>query len=56
MTGDRPRADLVAFYKSLRALLRAKIAIWHVHDDSANVAKWRARALAYLALAEQYTH
>jgi aminoglycoside phosphotransferase family enzyme len=50
---DAP-ADLVAFYKSCRAALRARLAIWHLKDESvADRDAWRARASSYLALADR---
>lgn len=55
VTGDRPPAALIAFYKSLRASLRAKLAIWHLKDtDPRDGAKWRGQALSYLELAGSY--
>jgi aminoglycoside phosphotransferase family enzyme len=55
VTGDRPPAALVHFYQSFRALLRAKLAIWHNHDhDTRDRDKWVRRALDYIALAEHH--
>jgi aminoglycoside phosphotransferase family enzyme len=54
-TGDEPPADLLAFYKGTRALLRAKLAIWHVEEPGARTGEqWRAQAKAYLDLASEY--
>ena len=54
-TGDRPPTSLVAFYKSFRAYLRAKIAIWHTHEPGkGTVETWKDRALCYLNLAERH--
>jgi aminoglycoside phosphotransferase family enzyme len=51
-TGDRPPAQLLAFYKNYHACLRAKIAIWHLKDHGINdTAKWTGRARHYLNLA-----
>ena len=51
-TGDRPPVRLVDFYASARAMLRAKLAIWHLQDDQrTDAGKWRARAKAYLEIA-----
>ena len=51
---DAPDA-LVHFYSAYRALVRAKIAVLHTHDASANeVPKWITRAREYLALAESH--
>ena len=49
-------ADLIAFYKSYRAALRAKLAIWHLKDDSVtDHAAWIDRASDYMALAAHET-
>jgi aminoglycoside phosphotransferase family enzyme len=54
--GDDPPAALVEFYKSFRALLRAKIAIWHLNEPKApNPEKWRSRAKAYIELAKAHS-
>lgn len=50
-TGDNPPADLLAFYRSYRAFLRAKIAIWHLRDSGTpNARTWRIRTIRYLLL------
>jgi aminoglycoside phosphotransferase family enzyme len=52
LSGDRPHHDLLGFYKCHRALLRAKLALWHFPDCRAGEReKWRAQALSYLELA-----
>jgi len=49
---DEPPVPLVAFYRSFRALLRAKIAIWHTLDDAIRDHEtWVDRARTYLELA-----
>ena len=54
-TGDRAPAALIAFYKTFRAFLRARIAIAHIADhDVQDVKKWRRRANGYLRLATTY--
>lgn len=54
-TGDAPAEELIAFYKSYRACVRAKIAIWHLRDrDVRNPAKWPALAKTYLDIAAEY--
>jgi uncharacterized protein len=55
-TGDVPAAALVRFYQSRRAVLRTKLAAWHLEDHVTQSAraKWLARAEAYLHLAERY--
>ncbi|HEX5082326.1 MAG TPA: hypothetical protein VFY40_09780 [Blastocatellia bacterium] len=51
-TGDRPPVQLLAFYKSYHACLRAKIAVWHLKDHGINdTVKWTGRAKHYLHLA-----
>jgi aminoglycoside phosphotransferase family enzyme len=54
-TGDYPPPRLVHFYKAQRACLRARLAIWHVHDlPPGDWPRWRATADEYLRLAEGY--
>ena len=51
-TGDRPPARLIDFYASVRAMLRAKLAIYHLRDvDRTDSDKWRARTMRYLYIA-----
>jgi aminoglycoside phosphotransferase family enzyme len=53
VTEDTPAAELIAFYKSYRACLRAKIAVWHLREPEPRTPeKWPALARTYLALAE----
>jgi aminoglycoside phosphotransferase family enzyme len=53
-TGDRPPAALIAFYKSVRALIRARLAILHLEDaPRARHVKWRRQAANYLAWADR---
>lgn len=55
ITGDQPPPAVVSFYKSFRAVLRAKIAIWHNREQNvAQPQKWIRRALHYLDLAERH--
>lgn len=55
VTGDRPPTRLFDFYKSQRALLRAKLAAWHLRDSEVHDAeKWLRRAGAYLTLASEF--
>lgn len=51
-TGDRPQEALVGFYQASRALLRARLAAWHLRDPLTPPARerWLARAADYLAL------
>jgi aminoglycoside phosphotransferase family enzyme len=52
-TGDYPPAPLIRFYKSFRAGLRAKIAIWHLRDAVVRFPdRWVARTRDYLRLAD----
>ncbi|MDH3286893.1 MAG: hypothetical protein OEP48_04090 [Betaproteobacteria bacterium] len=55
-TGDAPAAQLVRFYKSVRASLRAKLSVWHLRDhlEPAAREKWIGRARRYLELASRY--
>jgi aminoglycoside phosphotransferase family enzyme len=51
--GDAPPTQLLDFYKSYRACLRAKLAVWHTRDHEVpDHDKWLKRARAYLRLAE----
>jgi len=53
ITGDRPPKALIQFYKSVRAGLRAKLALWHLREPIVrDVKKWRDRAALYLGLAD----
>ena len=53
LTGDRPPAPLVRFYRARHALTRAKIAAWHLDDPRIqDRAAWAAKAMRYLELAE----
>jgi len=55
LSGDRPPAQLLHFYMSDRACLRAKLAIWHLKDRAVrHRAKWRRKALRYLRLASAH--
>jgi len=52
---DYPPQRLINFYKSYRACLRAKLAIWHIRElDSSVWPPWRGRANDYLHMAEEY--
>ncbi len=54
-SGDDPPDLLVHFYKSFRALLRAKLAAWHLDDRTvARPSLWVNRARTYLTLARQH--
>jgi uncharacterized protein len=51
-TGDRPPAVLISFYKAIGALIRARLAILHLHESPVrDPAKWLKRAAEYLAIA-----
>src|SRR5690606_21991313 len=55
-TQDHPPEELICFYKSYRASLRAKLAIWHLKDSPIQQrSKWTYRAKEYLQLAKQYS-
>lgn len=52
VSGDAPGAELVAFYRGFRAFLRARIALWHLTDDTIrDHGRWIQRTREYLALA-----
>ena len=52
---DHPPLRLINFYKSYRACLRAKLAIWHIRElDPSGWPPWHDRANNYLFMAEQY--
>lgn len=54
-TGDRAPASLIDFYASARAMLRAKLAIWHLKDEHRpDAEKWRARTMRYLYIAADH--
>jgi aminoglycoside phosphotransferase family enzyme len=54
-TGDRPPDALVNFYASARAMLRAKLAIWHLKDEHRpDAEKWRTRTMQYLYIAADH--
>ena len=54
-SSDTPDAQLVSFYKSHRACLRATLAARHLRDPVVtDPQKWLASARAYLDLAENY--
>jgi uncharacterized protein len=55
-TGDAPDSRLISFYQSGRALLRAKLAAWHLEDHLSESARamWLARSRKYLDAAEGY--
>jgi uncharacterized protein len=50
--GERLPWELMEFYKSYHASIRARIAVWHLRDHGpVNVVKWTNRAIEYLQLA-----
>jgi len=54
--GDDVAQALVHFYSAFRALVRAKLAVWHTRDAPPEArAKWIGRALQYLGLAEAHS-
>jgi aminoglycoside phosphotransferase family enzyme len=55
VTGDSPPDPVVTFYKTYRACLRARLAIWHTHElDRSQWTKWQDLTDAYLRLAAGY--
>lgn len=54
-SGDAPDDRLIAFYKSHRAALRAKISLWHTRDGNIkDHSKWTDTAREYLMLGQEY--
>jgi aminoglycoside phosphotransferase family enzyme len=53
LTGDSAPDRVVRLYALLRALVRAKLAVWHTRDDG-DPERWLARASEYVALARRY--
>jgi aminoglycoside phosphotransferase family enzyme len=54
-SGDAPPDALIHFYQSCRAVLRAKLALWHLRDDGRHPPdKWIATAREYLELAQRH--
>ena len=55
-TGDRPSEKLLAFYKSYHACVRAKIAVWHLKDNSTRDSDtWITKATDYLSVVSTVT-
>ncbi|WP_292938020.1 hypothetical protein [Noviherbaspirillum sp.] len=55
LSGDMPHAGLLRFYQSVRACVRARIAIFHLNEEQFRYsAEWPRRAMEYLQLAEQH--
>lgn len=53
ITGDTPPEKLGHFYKSCRAGLRAKLAVWHLRDPKIqDISKWLILARKYLDMAD----
>lgn len=56
VTRDQPDPHLVDFYKCHRAMLRAKLCVWHLLDeDTGEHSEWVHRAEDYLAAAEDHS-
>jgi uncharacterized protein len=55
VTGDHPPGELLRFYRSFRALIRAALAIRHLRDEGeTDDHRWRSQALTYLALSRRH--
>jgi aminoglycoside phosphotransferase family enzyme len=53
--GDRPSPHLIDFYKCYRAVLRAKLSIWHLREPKVrDPERWPKQARRYLDLAGTY--
>lgn len=51
-TGDRPRKELLAFYRALNAVIRARLSIEHIAEPGKRPREaWIDRAIAYLQTA-----
>lgn len=56
VTGDAPPTPLILFYKAHRAIIRAKLAIWHIEDAVVvDPRRWIDHCRAYLQLADDYS-
>jgi aminoglycoside phosphotransferase family enzyme len=53
LTGDHPPARLVEAYAVLRALVRAKLAVWHAREPEDHAEHWLRRAGDYISLARE---
>ncbi|HQS82060.1 MAG TPA: hypothetical protein PKV42_06300 [Thiobacillus sp.] len=54
-SGDAPPPAMLHFYQSCRAMLRAKLALWHLRDDGRHrPEKWLATARDYLEWAQRH--
>lgn len=55
LTGDAAPAHLWRFYRALRALTRAKVALWHLDDptQAGAAGHWRERGREWLAMTAQ---
>jgi aminoglycoside phosphotransferase family enzyme len=57
LVGDEPAQPVIEFYAARRAVLRAKLAVWHLRDqDVRSTAPWPDVATAYLQLAAAHCH
>lgn len=55
ITGDTPPKKLLHFYKSYRAGLRAKLAVWHLREPKVqDASKWLTLARQYLDMADTH--
>lgn len=51
---DECPAALLCFYRALGAVIRARLALWHLTADGNTTRKWYERATDYLDMAEQF--
>jgi uncharacterized protein len=57
LTLDHPPRQLVDFYKTYRACVWARLALWRTREiEKAEWSKWLSRATEYLQLAKKYSH
>ncbi len=57
-SSDNADIRVIRFYQASRALMRAKLAAWHLEDHPGNNARalWLARARAYLRSADEHAN
>ena len=54
LSGDEPPERLLHLYAVLRALVRAKLAVWRMREPAADTARWTGRAADYVRLARDH--
>ncbi len=55
MTSDEVPGNLLAFYKSYRAAIRAKLSVWHLQDTVvSDPGQWKSKGKTYMRLANRH--